>query len=48
MSKTSKTKSTIDIKYPINIKLFNKDNIVQDLEIKSKQDVIKLSPLTDS
>lgn len=44
----SKSKDILPLKYPINIKLFEKDNVIQDLDIKSRQDFVKMSKLSNT
>lgn len=37
-----------DVKYPINVKLLNKGKILQDLDIKNRQEFIEMSALSTS
>ena len=48
MLKQTKWKNSSDVKYPINLKLLLDGNIVQELDIKNRQDFIKLSPLSNT
>ncbi|RKW20498.1 VCBS repeat-containing protein [Candidatus Gracilibacteria bacterium] len=48
MLKQTKGKNSSDVKYPINLKLLLDGNIVQELDIKNRQDFIKLSPLSNT